>query len=68
MFNLRRLEKGSHALASDMTGEQTPDDDGLGCAVRLDRKNRFMGRGRQGESPALGQKILALGISMDVGH
>jgi 4-methylaminobutanoate oxidase (formaldehyde-forming) len=40
-----RLEKGYRAWGTDITPEDTPDEAGLGFAVRLDGDRDFIGRG-----------------------
>jgi 4-methylaminobutanoate oxidase (formaldehyde-forming) len=39
-----RLEKGYRAFGSDLTAEDTPDEAGLGFAVRLGKASGFVGR------------------------
>ncbi len=39
-----RLEKGYRAWASDITPDTTPDDAGLGFAVKIDKPGGFIGR------------------------
>jgi 4-methylaminobutanoate oxidase (formaldehyde-forming) len=39
-----RLEKGYRAWAADITPDTTPDDAGLGFAVRIDKPGGFIGR------------------------
>jgi glycine cleavage system aminomethyltransferase T/glycine/D-amino acid oxidase-like deaminating enzyme len=39
-----RLEKGYRVWSSDITPEETPDEAGLGFAVKLEKKTPFIGR------------------------
>lgn len=67
-FNSLRLEKGYRSWGSDMTSEDTPDDAGLGFAVRMDKKNGFIGRDALAEQPSRSRKLVALGMRMDAGR
>ena len=49
-----RLEKGYRAWASDLTPETTPDEAGLGWAVKLDKPGGFSGRDAIAERRAAG--------------
>ncbi|MDN3295358.1 FAD-dependent oxidoreductase [Streptomyces ficellus] len=59
-FNSLRLEKGYRSWGHDMTAEHTPDEAGVGFAVRMD-KGDFMGRDALAARPeAVERRLTAL--------
>ena len=67
-FSSLRLEKGYRAWGSDMTREDTPDDAGLGFAVRMQKVGGFVGREALEEQPSRGRRLIAFGMRMDAGR
>lgn len=67
-FSSLRLEKGYRAWGSDMTREDTPDDAGLGFAVRMQKDGGFVGREALEEQPSRGRRLVAFGMRMDAGR
>lgn len=58
-FNSLRLEKGYRLWGVDMTTEHTPDEAGVGFAVKLD-KGDFLGRAALLDRPAPTRKLTCL--------
>ena len=67
-FNSLRLEKGYRAWGADMTREDTPEDSGLGFAVRLEKEGGFVGRQALTEHPSTGRRLVAFGMRLDSGR
>lgn len=67
-FSSLRLEKGYRAWGSDMTREDTPEDAGLGFAVRMQKDGGFVGRDALEEAPSRGRRLVAFGMRMDTGR
>jgi glycine cleavage system aminomethyltransferase T len=58
-FNSLRLEKGYRLWGVDMTTEHTPEEAGVGFAVRMD-KGDFVGRAALVDRPAPARKLTCL--------
>ena len=67
-FSSLRLEKGYRAWGSDMTREDTPEDAGLGFAVRMEKDGGFIGRDALVRQPSRGRRLAAFGMRMDAGR
>ncbi|MGO1182737.1 MAG: GcvT family protein [Micrococcaceae bacterium] len=67
-FSSLRLEKGYRSWGSDMTRENTPEDAGLGFAVRLEKGADFVGRAALQENPTRDRRLVAFGARMDLGR
>lgn len=67
-FNSLRLEKGYRAWGADMTREDTPEDSGLGFAVRLEKEGGFAGRQALTEHPSKGRRLVTFGMRLDSGR
>jgi glycine cleavage system aminomethyltransferase T/glycine/D-amino acid oxidase-like deaminating enzyme len=67
-FSSLRLEKGYRAWGSDVTREDTPDDAGLGFAVRMQKDGGFVGRDALEAQPSRGRRLVAFGMRMDAGR
>ena len=67
-FSSLRLEKGYRSFGSDMTREDTPEDAGLGFAVRLEKEGGFIGQEALRESSTHGRRLVAFGARLDVGR
>lgn len=67
-FSSLRLEKGYRAWGSDMTREDTPEDVGLGFAVRMEKDGGFIGRDALVRQPSRGRRLAAFGMRMDAGR
>ncbi|MHC1559331.1 GcvT family protein [Actinomycetospora sp. C-140] len=71
-FDSLRLEKGYRAWGADMTSEHTPDEAGLGFAVRPATKGDFVGRAALEDRPEPTRRLTCLtiddGRSVVLGH
>ena len=67
-FSSLRLEKGYRAWGSDVTREDTPEDAGLGFAVRMQKDGGFVGREALEREPSRGRRLVAFGMRMDSGR
>ena len=67
-FSSLRLEKGYRAWGSDVTREDTPEDAGLGFAVRMQKDGGFVGREALESQPSRGRRLVAFGMRMDAGR
>lgn len=67
-FSSLRLEKGYRAWGSDVTREDTPEDAGLGFAVRMQKDGGFVGRDALEAQPSRGRRLVAFGMRMDAGR
>lgn len=67
-FSSLRLEKGYRAWGSDMTREDTPEDAGLGFAVRMEKDGGFVGRDALQDRASQGRRLVAFGMRMDSGR
>ncbi|SJM51911.1 FAD-dependent oxidoreductase [Gulosibacter sp. 10] len=67
-FSSLRLEKGYRAWGSDMTREDTPEDSGLGFAVRMEKAGGFTGREALVALPSRGRRLVAFGMRLDAGR
>ena len=60
-----RLEKGYRVWGSDITGETTPDEAGLGFCVKLDKPGGFEGRDALLAARTAGQRRRLCAILLD---
>ncbi|WP_051297343.1 GcvT family protein [Brevibacterium album] len=67
-FGSLRLEKGYRAWGSDMTREDTPEDSGLGFALRMEKPGGFVGQEALAAQPSHGRRLVAFGMRMDAGR
>ncbi|GAA2092089.1 GcvT family protein [Brevibacterium salitolerans] len=67
-FSSLRLEKGYRSWGSDMTREDTPEDSGLGFAVRMEKDGGFLGQEALAAQPSRGRRLVAFGMRMDAGR
>lgn len=61
-FDSLRLEKGYRAWGADMTSEHTPEEAGVGFAVRASAKGDFVGRPALERAPAASRRLTCLTV------
>lgn len=66
-FNSLRTEKGYLSWGSDMSRENTPQDAGLGFAVKMEKDTAFVGRGALRDQPSRGHSLVTFVSRSDAG-